>query len=690
VLDLGEREEICVRRPMCRESVHPRAAGVGKAKQLGDFVEGFARGVVDGLADVAIEPSIFERSLGEIEMRMASANDEREQWRSIGESRDGVHQDGVDVPLEMVDCDQRQFGPKGQPLGEGDSDEQSTGQPWAFGDGHGVEVGIAETGTLHGFAYDWHDRPKVFARREFWHDPAVVAMDELRGDHVREHLPTTTHDGGGGLVAGTFDTENESAGHEVYRTREWLTDSIEASMDRSNKANYRAALRIVRRLRALGHAAYFAGGCVRDLLLGVTPQDFDVATSATPDLVQAAFPRTESVGAHFGVVLVIDHLSKEHVATEVATFRHDGAYSDGRRPDAVKFSLDPREDVLRRDFTINGLLLNAVAFDAGDRVEDCILDFVGGRGDLHAQLVRAIGEPSVRFTEDKLRMLRAVRFAARLRFTIERRTMEAIGQHAETVGVVSAERVRDELTKILTEGGARRGLELLDESGLLAQVLPEIKRMQGVEQPPQYHPEGDVWTHTLMLLDQLKPGASPALAWGMLLHDVGKPATFTAPDPAKPGDRIRFNGHVDVGVAIARTILSRLRFSNEECEQILALIKHHMQFGDVMQMKQSTLKRFLRLPMFEEHLALHRADSLSSHGKLDLYEFSKRRFEEMGEEQIRPRLLLTGADLIAAGYKPGPQFRTMLDAAEDAQLEGVVSTRDDSLRWIKERFGEAL
>ena len=457
-------------------------------------------------------------------------------------------------------------------------------------------------------------------------------------------------------------------------------------MARIEDPRYVAALRIVRRLRAMGHAAYFAGGCVRDLLLGVAAQDFDVATSATPDLVQAAFPRTEAVGAHFGVVLVIDHLAEGRVTTEVATFRHDGAYSDGRRPDAVKFSLDPREDVLRRDFTINGLLLDAMAYDAGDRVEDCVLDFVGGRGDLHARLVRAIGEPSVRFAEDKLRMLRAVRFAARLGFAIERRTMEAIEQQAENIGVVSAERVREELTKILTEGGAARGLELLDASGLLAQVLPEIKRMQGVEQPPQYHPEGDVWTHTLMLLGQLQAGASVTLAWGMLLHDVGKPATFTPPDPAKHGDRIRFNGHVDVGVAVARTMLARLRFSNDECEQILALVKHHMQFGDVMQMKQSTLKRFLRLPKFDEHLALHRADCMSSHGKLDLYAFAKRQYEEMGEEEIRPPLLLTGDDLIAAGYKPGPRFRVMLDAAEDAQLEGAIATKEEALRLVQETY----
>jgi poly(A) polymerase len=460
-------------------------------------------------------------------------------------------------------------------------------------------------------------------------------------------------------------------------------------MDRSNKANYIAALRIVRRLRALGHAAYFAGGCVRDLLVGVAPKDFDVATSATPDLVQAAFPRTESVGAHFGVVLVIDHVTRERVATEVATFRHDGAYSDGRRPDAVQFSLDPREDVLRRDFTINGLLLDALAYEAGDRVEDCVLDFVGGRGDINARLVRAIGEPQRRFAEDKLRMLRAVRFAARLEFAIERRTMDSILQQAETISVVSAERVRDELTKILTEGGARRGFELLDESGLLARVLPEIKRMQGVEQPPQYHPEGDVWTHTLMLLEHLPAGASPTLAWGMLLHDVGKPATFTLPDPAKPGDRIRFNGHVEVGVAVARTILTRLRFSNDDCEQILALVKHHMQFGDVMQMKQSTLKRFLRLPKFEEHLALNRADCLSSNGNLEMYAFAKEHYEELGAEQIRPRLLLTGEDLIAAGYKPGPQFHVMLEAAEDAQLEGAVATKEDALRVIRDRFGKA-
>jgi poly(A) polymerase len=468
-------------------------------------------------------------------------------------------------------------------------------------------------------------------------------------------------------------------------------------MARLDNPRYEAALRVAVRLHELGHAAYFAGGCVRDLLLDVVPQDFDVATDATPEQVMAAFPRTESVGAHFGVVLVIDKVAEERIATEVATFRHDGAYSDGRRPDAVRFSADPREDVLRRDFTINGLLLDAIAYDAGDRLEKCVLDFVGGRSDLAAKILRAIGEPERRFAEDKLRMLRAVRFAARLGFTIERRTMEAMQAEASQIGMVSAERVRDELTKILTEGHARRGFELLDESGLLQQVLPEVTRMKGVEQPPQYHPEGDVWVHTQMLLEHLQPtkqssgdvAVSATLAWGMLLHDVGKPATFTPPDPAKPGDRIRFNGHVEVGVAIARTILNRFRFSNEDCDQILALVQHHMQFGDVMKMKQSTLKRFLRLPKFDEHLALHFADASSAHGDLRLYEFAKQKLEEIGEDEIRPTLLLTGSDLIAAGYRPGPRFKEMLTVAEDAQLEGVVTARDDALRLVRERYPAA-
>lgn len=459
-------------------------------------------------------------------------------------------------------------------------------------------------------------------------------------------------------------------------------------MTRLNIPEYRAALAIAQRLRELGYAAYFAGGCVRDLLLGRTPQDFDVATSATPDIVQATFPRTEAVGAHFGVILVIDEVDGRRIATEVATFRDDGAYSDGRRPDAVRFSTEPAEDVQRRDFTINGLLLDPIAFERGDSLESCVFDVVSGQEDLKEGIIRAIREPSLRFAEDKLRMLRAVRFAARLGFTIEPRTLQAIREQAASVRQVSCERIRDELTKILTEGAARRGFELLDNTGLLEYVLPEVARLKGVEQPPEYHPEGDVWVHTLMLLEHLPAGVSCTLAWGMLLHDIGKPATFTPPDPNRPGDRIRFNNHVDVGVAIARAILTRLRFSNVECAQILALIKHHMQFGDVQRMKQSTLKRFLRLPQFDEHLALHYADVMSSHGMLGMYDYAKENYDRLGEDEIKPKLLLNGQDLIAAGYTPGPKFREMLTAAEDAQLEGAVTTREDALEMMRERFGE--
>lgn len=457
-------------------------------------------------------------------------------------------------------------------------------------------------------------------------------------------------------------------------------------MSRLHNSQYRAALAIVQQLAQHGCEAYFAGGCVRDLLLGVEPKDFDVTTAARPEQVMQWFPRTEAVGAHFGVVLVIDEIDGQRLATEVATFRTDGVYSDGRRPDTVLFSDNPREDVLRRDFTVNGLLLDALRFEAGEPGEACVLDFVDGRADLGRKLIRAIGDPVRRFTEDKLRMLRAVRFAARLGFALDPATLAAMQQLAPEVGQVSCERIREELTKILTEGAAHRGFALLDEAGLLPVVLPEVARMKGCEQPPAYHPEGDVWVHTLMLLDHLPAGASPTLAWGLLLHDVGKPPTFTPPDPNKPGDRIRFNGHAEIGVAVARAILNRLRFSNEDCAQILALVKHHMQFGDVPRMKQATLKRFLRMPRFEEHLALHYADVMSSHAMLGPYETAQRALAEMGQEEIRPALLLTGSDLIAAGYQPGPRFREMLTAAEDAQLEGAVTSREEALALVRRQF----
>jgi poly(A) polymerase len=528
---------------------------------------------------------------------------------------------------------------------------------------------------------------------------------------------------------------------------------------------------ILAELRAAGYEAYLAGGCVRDLLLGREPKDYDVATSATPDVVLKMFKRTFGVGAHFGVVLVATRADGEDddavpeekpdfILTEVATFRSDGAYSDGRHPDAVRYTESAEEDVRRRDFTINGLLLDPFRLrdsgpstrslrelaqddsggvdsdrggsdgdagpstrslrelaqddsggvdsdrggsdgDAGpstrpslrsglaqddilmgESLRAAVLDFVGGLADLDAGVVRAIGLAELRFEEDRLRMLRGVRFAARFGYSLEERTRAAMRALASRIHSVSRERVRDELTKMLTEGRARRAFELLDETGLLQQVLPEIAKMKGVEQPPQFHPEGDVWTHTLMLLEQLEPGCEATLAWGALLHDVGKPATFR-----RAPDRIRFDGHVEVGVAIAAEICRRLRFSNEDTHQILALVENHMRFADAPRMKASTLKRFFRLEHFELHLALHRMDCLAAHRILENWEFVRERYEAMPEQTVRPQPLVTGRELIAAGYAPGPQFKEILHAVEDAQLEGVIATPEEAMEMVREKFG---
>ncbi len=461
-------------------------------------------------------------------------------------------------------------------------------------------------------------------------------------------------------------------------------------------ARYRAAWEIVRVLRGAGHAAYFAGGCVRDLLLGLPAKDFDVATSATPETVIGLFQKTYAVGAHFGVVLVCLPGALTEIATEVATFRNDGAYTDGRRPDAVRFSTDAREDVVRRDFTINGMLLDPERMEEAGDAATAVLDFVGGREDLNAGVLRAIGDASVRFAEDKLRMLRAVRFAARLGFAIAPETMRAMRQTAPAIGQVSSERIRDELTRMLTEGHARSAFELMDEAGLLREVLPEAVKMQGVAQPPVWHPEGDVWVHTMLLLQRLEPGCAATLAWGALLHDIGKPATFQIDRSAVAtggSERIRFNGHVEVGVRVTEEILHRLRFSNEDTEHIVALVKNHMRFGDVLEMRESTLKRFLRLPRFNEHLQLHWLDCMACHGRLGLWEFAraaKARYEAEPGEAMRPKLLVTGRDLIATGYRPGPRFKEMLEAAEDAQLEGIVTTTEEGVALVRERFGDPV
>jgi len=427
------------------------------------------------------------------------------------------------------------------------------------------------------------------------------------------------------------------------------------------------AREIVLTLRAAGHQAWLVGGCVRDLLLGLAPKDFDVATSALPDQIAALFPHSGLVGAHFGVVIV----HRDSAAVEVATFRSDHAYEDGRRPASVRFESDPRQDVLRRDFTINGLLL--------DPADGRVLDFVGGRADLDRRLVRAIGDPDTRFREDHLRLLRAIRFAARLGFEIEPATLQAIRRNHDAILRVSAERIRDELVRILTEGGARRGFELLDATGLLADILPEIAAMKGVAQPPEFHPEGDVWVHTLLLLEKLDH-PTPTLALGALLHDVGKPPTF------RVAERIRFDGHVEAGVTLTRAILARLRFSRELSEQVEALVANHMRFADVPNMRESTLKRFLRLPRFEEHMELHRLDVLSSNRRLESYRLMQRKLAELPAERLKPQPLVTGDDLIAAGYLPGPRFAEILTAVEDAQLEGAISTPEEALDWVRRQF----
>jgi len=437
------------------------------------------------------------------------------------------------------------------------------------------------------------------------------------------------------------------------------------------------AIAIVRTLRDHGHQAYLVGGCVRDLLLGREPADYDVTTDATPDEVMRIFPETYAVGAQFGVVLVPlpkDEVTKEeNDAVEVATFRSDVGYTDGRHPDHVRYSKDAREDVERRDFTINGLLLDPLA--------DEVLDYVNGRVDLKAGIIRTIGDPERRFAEDKLRMLRAVRFAARFDYTIDPQTFAAIQKLASQIHQVSCERIREELTKMLTEGSARRAFLLLDESGLLREVLPEISRMKGVEQPPQFHPEGDVFVHTLWLLEKLPQPCPPTLAWGALLHDVGKPPTFrVAPD------RIRFDGHVDVGVRMGQEILRRLHFSNDDTEQILALIDNHMRFADVQRMKESTLKKFIRIPHFDEHLQLHRIDCLSSHGDLTSYNFTQEKIITMPPESVRPTPLITGQELIAAGYVPGPLFKEILGAVEDAQLEGRLHSKEQAMQFVRNGF----
>ena len=431
------------------------------------------------------------------------------------------------------------------------------------------------------------------------------------------------------------------------------------------------AIEIVSRLRAAGHVAYFAGGCVRDLLRGVAAQDFDIATSATPAEVQRLFPKTIPVGAAFGVVLVLEGGGQ----FEVATFRSDAAYLDGRHPSAVQFG-SPEEDAQRRDFTVNGLFL--------DPVTDRVFDYVGGRADIERQVIRCIGEPRHRFAEDKLRLLRCVRFASNLQFTIDPATAAAVREMAGQIQGVSAERIRDELIKTLTRPHAGQGLALLAETGLLREVLPEVAALQRVEQPAEFHPEGDVFTHTRMMLDDLPAYPGIVLAFAVLLHDIGKPPTFV-----RAPDRIRFNDHDIVGQALAEQVLRRLRFSNDQIEQITLCVGGHMRFQHVQSMRPAKLKRLLARPTFPVEMELHRIDCRASHGKLDNYVFLKTKAAELPAEVIRPAPLVTGHDLLAVGFTPGRRLGAVLAEVAELQLEDQLQSQAAALAYARQRLAGA-
>ena len=430
------------------------------------------------------------------------------------------------------------------------------------------------------------------------------------------------------------------------------------------------AIAIVRRLAEAGHEAYFAGGSVRDMLLGKAPEDYDIATAALPEEIQKIFPRTVRVGAEFGVILVLD----DGDSFEVATFRHDGPYLDGRRPSSVRFA-GLEEDVRRRDFTINGMMYDPLA--------DRLIDLAGGKDDLARRLIRAIGAPRARFSEDRLRMIRAARFAASLGFDIEEHTLAAIRAEAPNIALVSWERIGEEITRILTEGGARRGFEILDATGLLSVVLPEIAQMKGVEQTPDYHPEGDVFAHTMLALSHLA-GPTETLAYGALLHDVGKPAAA-----GRKEGRVTFYGHTEKGAETAIEILKRLKRSRAVWERVAYLVKNHLRHTQAPKMRLGTLKRFLAEEGIEELLELTRIDALASNGDLAYYDFCRRKMAELKPEEIHPEPVITGKDLIAMGYPPGPLFHEILERVREAQLEGEIRGKDEALDLVRRQYGSA-
>src|SRR5213083_122746 len=431
----------------------------------------------------------------------------------------------------------------------------------------------------------------------------------------------------------------------------------------------KSARKVAARLREQGHIAYFAGGCVRDMVRGLTPKDYDIATDARPEVVQKIFPRTYAVGVHFGVIIVLEN----DFQFEVATFRSDEAYVDGRHPSAVRFS-SPEEDAKRRDFTINGMFYDPVAEE--------VIDFVGGRADIAARMVRAIGDPAQRFAEDRLRMLRAVRFATALDYKIDSQTWDALLASAPSINQISAERIRDELVRIFLSPNRLRGWDLLDSSGLMRAILPEINAMKGCKQPEQFHPEGDVFEHTRLMLQFLPEKVSVPLVFAVLLHDVAKPVTATIDETG----RIRFNGHDRIGAEMTEKIMLRHRFSGAEIDATVEMVRQHMVFKDVPKMRVAKLRRFMARPTFDDELELHRVDCEGSHRMLDNYEFLLRKRDEFANEPIVPPPLVRGDDLIALGLKPGPKFGKILEAIETRQLEGNLRSREEALDWLKREY----
>ncbi len=429
---------------------------------------------------------------------------------------------------------------------------------------------------------------------------------------------------------------------------------------------------VVARLRESGHIAYFAGGCVRDMVRDRIPKDFDIATDARPEVVQQLFSRTHAVGVHFGVILVLEN----NFQFEVATFRSDDAYIDGRHPSAVHFS-SPEEDAKRRDFTINGMFYDPVA--------EKVIDFIGGCADIAAKLVRAIGDPAQRFAEDRLRMLRAVRLATILDYKIDKQTWDALLANAGSINEISAERIRDELIRIFLSPNRARGWDLLDSSGLMRAVLPEIDEMKGCKQPEQFHPEGDVFEHTRLMLRFLPEKVSVPLVFSVLLHDVAKPRTATVDETG----RIRFSGQDRMGAEMTEKIMRRLRFSGAEIDATVEMVRQHMVFKDVPKMREAKLKRFIARPTFDDELELHRVDCEGSHRMLDNYEFLLRKREEFASEPIIPPPLVRGDDLIALGLKPGPRFGEILEAVETRQLEGNLRTREEALEWVQREYAQS-